>query len=224
MNILSLMLEHYAKLELSPKAFLLMSLLVDTPSLLTSDDYIRQISKHFTWEVSTMHDVYLELLNKQYIKNYLLKDHSGKQHDAIDIAPFFDVLERLVMPDMKTVSSGEDHSEKVFSLVGLFEGEFGRTLTQIELMTIANWKKEDGYQDELIQLALQQAVLNQALSLKYIDRILLSWQKKNIRTVEEAKRDIASFNQAKANRQSNTLDTAQTDFSLPEYDWGEFNR
>ena len=43
---------------------------------------------------------------------------------------------------------------------------------------IKQWQTEDGYPDDLIQLALKEAVLNQAFSLKYMDRILLSWERK----------------------------------------------
>ena len=41
---------------------------------------------------------------------------------------------------------------------------------------------------ELIRLALR-AVLNQAYSLKYIDRILLAWERKNITTKEQVAAD-----------------------------------
>lgn len=34
-------------------------------------------------------------------------------------------------------------------------------------------------------MALREAVLSQAYSLKYIDRILLSWEKKNIKTAAQ---------------------------------------
>ena len=42
---------------------------------------------------------------------------------------------------------------------------------------------------ELIRLALREAVLNQAYSLKYIDRILLAWERKNITTKEQVAAD-----------------------------------
>ena len=39
---------------------------------------------------------------------------------------------------------------------------------------IGQWLNTDHYSPELIRLALREAVLNQAYSLKYIDRILLA--------------------------------------------------
>ena len=60
----------------------------------------------------------------------------------------------------------------------MFESEFGRPLSAIEYQRISQWLEEDKYQPDLIQFALREAVLNQAYSLNYIDRILLSWERK----------------------------------------------
>ena len=75
--------------------------------------------------------------------------------------------------------------EKISELYQNFEAEFGRPLSPMEYQRIGQWLEEDHYQVELIQLALREAVLNQAYSLNYIDRILLSWERKNIRTSEQ---------------------------------------
>ena len=72
-----------------------------------------------------------------------------------------------------------------------FEQEFGRPLSPIEYQKIGYWVDEDHYSPELIQLALQEAVLNQAYNFKYIETVLQSWEKKNIRSkaqVEEEQR------------------------------------
>ena len=38
--------------------------------------------------------------------------------------------------------------------------------------------RRDHYQPEILKLALREAVLNQAYSFNYVDRILLSWERK----------------------------------------------
>lgn len=55
----------------------------------------------------------------------------------------------------------------------------------------------DSYPLDLILLALKEAVIHQALSLKYIDKILLAWDKKNIRTLHEAQQELRRFNDKK---------------------------
>ena len=58
----------------------------------------------------------------------------------------------------------------------------------IEYQRISQWLEEDKYQPDLIQFALREAVLNQAYSLNYIDRILLSWERKNITSKRTSRR------------------------------------
>ncbi|MFU1892569.1 DnaD domain-containing protein, partial [Enterococcus faecium] len=70
------------------------------------------------------------------------------------------------------------------------EQNFGRPLSPIEMEMIKQWQTEDSYPDDLIQLALKEAVLNQAFSLKYMDRILLSWERKGIKTKNQAIKNI----------------------------------
>lgn len=62
--------------------------------------------------------------------------------------------------------------------------EFGRNLSPIENADNRKLDRHDHYPLELIESALKEAVLNRVYSLKYIDRILLAWEKKNIRSVK----------------------------------------
>ncbi|AEG40210.1 DnaD domain protein [Lactobacillus kefiranofaciens] len=68
------------------------------------------------------------------------------------------------------------------------EIEFGRYLSPIEREEISQWLSVDHYSPDIIELALREAVLSQAYSLKYIDRVLLNWQRHNLKTTAEVKR------------------------------------
>ena len=86
--------------------------------------------------------------------------------------------------------------EKDINLLEIFQQEFGRLLTPIEMQTIGEWMDKDRYQTELILEALREAVLKQKHSLRYMDRILMSWEKKNIRTKEQVEKESEKFRQA----------------------------
>ena len=58
-----------------------------------------------------------------------------------------------------------------------FEKEFGKTLSPIEYEIINKWI-ESGISEETILAALKEAVLNGVNNLRYIDKILLDWSKK----------------------------------------------
>lgn len=94
-----------------------------------------------------------------------------------------------------------DGVQKTKELYQLFEKEFGRHLSPIENESISKWIAEDNYDLDVIRLALREAVLNQAYSLKYIDRILLAWERKGIKSKQQAENAIVSRRNAKVTQQ-----------------------
>lgn len=58
------------------------------------------------------------------------------------------------------------------SLFDLFEDEFGRLLSQQDLMTLSSWNQM--YDEALILEALKEAIIAQKLSMQYINGILVN--------------------------------------------------
>lgn len=79
------------------------------------------------------------------------------------------------------------------NLFTIFEKEFGRPLSPMELETISGWVDADRYPDELILLALKEAVFAGKLHFRYIDRILLEWSRNRVRTAQDAKAYTQKF-------------------------------
>lgn len=213
---------HYKELNLTPQAFILLIYLIDHQVELRNEAYLQRVSIQLGWTENESYECLSELLSKEYIRFEMVKDNHGKQMDIISLEPLYLFLESFY--EQPKVISEETQREK--NLIQLFEGEFGRSLTQMELMQISDWKQKDDFSDELIVIALQQAVLNQAVSLKYIDRILFDWKKKNIRSVLEAKREIETFNQSKTEKlKNNSVNTSGNFefFTLPDIDWDNLN-
>ncbi|KRM72673.1 DnaD domain-containing protein [Lacticaseibacillus brantae] len=119
------------------------------------------------------------LIQKQAIQLKSQEDANGRMQDEYDLAP---LIERLLPAGgAKTVVQPPKQTD-VFSEI---EVEFGRPLSPIEQQTIQQWLQVDHYQPDLIHLALREAVLNQAYSLRYMDRILLNWEKRHLTTVQQ---------------------------------------
>lgn len=78
--------------------------------------------------------------------------------------------------------SQSDTLKKVYST---FEKEFGRYLSPIESSKIVQWCSVDGFSSEIILEALERSVLQGALSFKYIDSILKTWDMQNLKTMDE---------------------------------------
>lgn len=118
-------------------------------------------------------------------------------------------------------NSAHDHMEKVEegTIYKLFEQEFGRLLSPMEYETIGMWFDQDQHSPALIRLALKEAVLSQKLSLRYIDRILFDWKKKNIKTVEAAEKQSSNFRQQIPVQR--TMEQEPSTSKVPFYNWLE---
>lgn len=63
----------------------------------------------------------------------------------------------------------------------VFEKEFGRPLSPIEMEKITQWVEQTG--PDLVQEALKRAVLIGKWNFRYIDTILLEWKKNNLNSI-----------------------------------------
>ncbi len=75
----------------------------------------------------------------------------------------------------------------------LFEREFARPLTPMEMETITGWLDQDRYPVELVHMALKEAVFAGKIHFRYIDRILLEWKRNKVFTPEQAKEYAQRF-------------------------------
>lgn len=79
-----------------------------------------------------------------------------------------------------------NENENVF---GLFETEFARTLSPMEIDLIIQWQKE--YDTSIIKLALNEAVKHSAKNFKYVEAILKNWKSNGVRSIIEAQEYMA---------------------------------
>ncbi|SMF87266.1 DNA replication protein DnaD [Paenibacillus uliginis N3/975] len=93
----------------------------------------------------------------------------------------------------KPAASKTTPVEEERNLFSIFEKEFGRPLSPMELETISGWVDQDRYPDELILLALKEAVFAGKVHFRYIDRILLEWSRNRVRTAQDAKAYTQKF-------------------------------
>lgn len=87
-------------------------------------------------------------------------------------------------------------SETAGKVYKSFENEFGRPLSPIEGELIMSWCEQHPY--ELVAEALRLSVLNGSLNLRYIERILQDWQRKNLRSLREVRQMEEVFLEKKA--------------------------
>lgn len=93
--------------------------------------------------------------------------------------------------DKSRIEESREEVTKAFSspsesLFELFESEFARTISSVEIDILDQWQNEFPY--DVIKLALEEAVKNNARSFRYIEVILANWKTKGVRNLEDAKR------------------------------------
>jgi DNA replication protein len=114
-------------------------------------------------------------------------DEAGRRFEEYSINPLFAKMEAaLKQKNRPTQASAR---EQLFQLM---EQDFG-LLSPKDIETAHMWLDDDGFDVEIVKLALMEMKSKQITSIKYVDRILLDWKKKNVRTVEEAKRQMIEF-------------------------------
>lgn len=135
------------------------------------------------------------LMQRGFLQIVQSKDPQGVLVETFSLQPLW---ERLV--DHMAIAANESEEENKKNAEGeifsLFEQEFGRFLSPMESESIAMWLDVDGHSAEIIRAALKEAVIAQKLSLRYIDRILFEWKKKNVKTLADVERQTKSFRTA----------------------------
>lgn len=224
----NIIFNRFHQLNLSSDEFLLILYLLSQLNQSQSVDEMSKIANQLGWSSTKLFETLNSLMDKNYLSIELVPDKFGKHSDHYSLRPFFEQLDEKYFQAEEVkfsvpVAPSFTADVPTESIVNTFEREFGRTLTPLELETLNAWVVLDKYPTDLIKLALKEAVIHQAISLKYIDKILLTWEKKNIRTANEAQREMERYQDKQQNKQappSNTTpDSSYDRFQIPLYDW-----
>lgn len=146
---------------------------------------------------TTMQETEVTMIIQKLIRLDLLsmkveKDRDGKFSEFINMDGFFNQFAKVLEQEKQKLELENDtaHFKRLFSKI---ETNFGRALSPLEIETISQWLDVDHYPHQLIDAAIDEALSHNKLNLKYIDRILLNWQKNNVTTVEDSKPIRAKF-------------------------------
>ncbi|WEV50286.1 DnaD domain protein [Lactobacillus sp. ESL0731] len=155
-----------------------------------------QIAANTNLSTGEVASITQQLIDQNYLSIDQLTDKQGRIGNFYNLDALYQKLDDFLSTNVM-IKSHQDQTEKVSdsldnnplnTLARQFEIEFGRYLSPIEREEISAWLNVDHYDPEIIKLALREAVLSQAYSLKYVDRILLNWQRHNLKTVAQVQK------------------------------------
>ncbi len=190
-----LLLKNYKKLNLTEMEIIVLMYLLNDYTFSYNP---KKISEELDIDLKEVINLMDDLSEKDVVK--IEKKVINNIHtEYISVEPLYNKLAFLVINNEK-----ENDNTNIFDT---FEKEFGRTLSPMEYGIINAWS-EAGYKDELIIMALKEAIYNGVTHLRYIDKILNDWDKKGIKTVSDIEKNKKEFQNKK-----------ETKKDLFEYDW-----
>ena len=113
------------------------------------------------------------LMDKGFVKMELVSNGNGKETESFNLDY---VIELIIKADFeeKIMESSDQNKNIESRLVSLFETEFRKPLSVLDIQTITKWLSEDNYSFEEIKNALFEASKARKLTIRYVDKILLS--------------------------------------------------
>ena len=165
-----ILVDNYKKLGLNENE---LSIILVTNSLIQKGvDFITPdiIALKMTLDFQEIDTCFTNLIKK----DILTLECSEKLH--ISIEPLKKKLISIFYDEIKKETSNPTNKEQDDIFV-LFETEFGRALSQFEVNTIKDWF-EQGNTAATIKEALNVATLAKVKTIRYIDKVLLEWKRR----------------------------------------------
>ena len=168
-----LLLENYKKLKISENQlvviFMIDHLVSQGNPFITAD----LLSLKMSLDIKEIDALLADLLTRGFIEYVTL---NGKTVTSLN--PLREKLfSNFALSVSKEVDNKKKKEESLSNIYQSFENELGRTLQPMEFSTIREWV-DLGYSDEMIINALKEALNQGKKSLRSVDKILLSWAKR----------------------------------------------
>ena len=187
----NILFKNYRKLNITDSELIVLIYLMNSDVSFNP----KKISKDLNFELNEIMNIINSLTEKGILKIDIID--KKVREEVINLEELYKKLSFIII-------NGEIQ-EKSNNIFDVFEKEFGRTLSPMDYEIISEWQKN--YNDEIILLALKEAVFNGVNNLRYIDKILIDWSKKGIKNEQDIINDRKNFQSKKQNKK------------LFDYDW-----
>lgn len=198
-SIPNILLKHYKQMGISDTQ---MMLLIQMFRLRTEDKNVMPSPETLAEYLSSGPEKVAEELQELHQREFITStEYYSPEKDLIihgyDLEPLFEKLsdvwasaKKKEIEDIQRILSAASSNPTLncdreirMELYRAFEEEFGRPLSPIEVDQIRLWMEQTN--KELTLEALRRAVLMGKHNFKYIDSIILEWQKNNLRSINE---------------------------------------
>lgn len=218
-NISNLLLHHYKELGMTTSQFVLYLQFKSYQDRGIMNPDVRTIAKNLGTKERQVFEQLHQMMTNHLVEQKMRKMEDGKEDAIYDFSLLINKLALLNENDQEETIKVESTNSRVEAFNQL-EAEFGRPLSSMELQIVNDWLDKDNYSAIMIKLALRQAVMNSALNLQYMDRILQSWDRQGLRTERDINEHEKRFEQRKEAGQKPEKKTLKKP-KIPIYKLGE---
>lgn len=205
------LLDHYSELGLDEQDLIILIKLIYASETSNKQPSIELLQKGSNMQPREVTAVIQNLIQRELLELNVNKDEEGRFTEYMNLDPFYEKLS-LILKKQNLNNQEQDSKEQFKQLFQLMEQSFGRPLSPYEIETLNQWIDVDQHDLSVIQAALDEALSQNKLSFKYIDRILLNWKKNNVKTVDDSKKIREQFNQ----KQPKMKHVVK---QVPKFDW-----
>jgi DNA replication protein len=171
-----ILLENYKKLKITEAeltVILMISHLLNEGNNLITNTIL---SYKMNYSEEELDDIIVSLMKKGFL-TYVSTPEGGLKSSL-------EPLNKILYKEFEIsilgngIKDDKIRKEQISKLYNKFEKEFGRSLAPVELQKIDEWLGSDGYTIDEVEFALKDAKINNALSIKYIDKILFNQKRR----------------------------------------------
>jgi len=181
----------YKKLGLDEKAYVFLVIFARMVKEQPANWTLTEVHELMTLEVVECSQIFYQLITDGFLLVESEVDATGRRNEHYSLAPLFLKIESQLKKERHAKTSAD-----VEMLFNKIENIFG-VLSPRDIERVRMWLDEDRFDVVLIELAISEMQRHDVRSIKYIDAILLDWKRKNIYTVDEAKRSLIDFRNRK---------------------------
>ena len=191
-----LLFSNYKKIDLTAEELIFITYLINGSEIFNP----KQISNDMNM---TLNEVmtHMENLSSKGILRLEVKKVGNTRNEYIDLDGLYSKLTFNIL--------NKEKEEKKTTIYDICEQEFGRPISPMEYQIIGAWL-DNGTSEEIIKLAIKEAVYNGTTHLRYIDSIINNWTKKGIKNAHDVEQSKKNFKQKKEKKINN---------EILEYDW-----
>ena len=218
-NISNFLLHHYKEFGMTTSHFVLYLQFKSYQDRGIMNPDVRTIAKNLGTKARQVFEQLHQMMTNHLVEQKMRKMEDGKEDAIYDFSLLINKLALLNENDQEETIKVENTNSRAEAFNQL-EAEFGRPLSSMELQIVNDWLDKDNYSAIMIKLALRQAVMNSALNLQYMDRILQSWDRQGLRTERDINEHEKRFEQRKEAGQKPEKKTLKKP-KIPIYKLGE---